>query len=246
MTPDASGRAQLDIDQLERELSDDCRALILCNPQNPLGRVYDRDTLQQIAALAEARDLLVLSDEIWADLIVAPDHRHTPFVALGGDAARRSVSLMGATKTFNVAGLNCAFAIVPDHGLRRQFREAIAGLMPSPSYPGLLATETAFRHGEPWRQALLQHLNGNLDQLEHWLRDYPAVGYQRPQATYVVWLDMRHCLPEQPMRAFLDGGVALSDGADFGAPGFVRLNIGCPTAQLTEALARMGRVLTEG
>lgn len=240
---DRSGLPTLDTDQLAAQLQDDCRALVLCNPQNPLGRVYRREELERIATIAEERDLLVLSDEIWADLILRDDARHVPFAALGESAARRSVTLLGATKTFNIAGLNCAFAVIPDHRLRQRFREAMAGLMPPPSYPGLLATEAAFRHGEPWRQALLGHLNANLDHLEGWLRDYPDIGYRRPEATYVVWLDVRAHFRDNPMRAFLRGGVALSDGADFGAPGFVRLNIGCPAAQLEEALTRMGRVL---
>lgn len=230
-------------DQLAGDLKSDTRALILCNPQNPTGQIYTRTELEAIAAVAAERDLLIISDEIWADLILDADCRHTPFASLGPAAAERSITLLAPSKTFNIAGLCCAVAIIPDASLRARFQQQAQGLLPDMNYAGLRAAQAAYSGGGPWLEALRAHLCGNLERVETWLRDFPAVGYQRPQATYVVWLDMRQALPTDPVDAFLRAGVALSDGADFGAPGFVRLNIGCPQAQLETALQRMSQAL---
>lgn len=227
-------------------LQPETRALVLCNPQNPTGRVYDRASLEQLAQLAEAHDLLVISDEIWADLILAPGLRHTPFAAVNETAARRSITLMAPSKTFNIAGLNCAVAVIPDAGLRSRYRAAMRGLMPDMNYLGLLAAEAAWTEGRAWRNSLVQHLNANLDRLEAWLQDFPMIGYTRPQATFVAWLDVRELGLGDPVQAFLNGGVALSPGAAFGDDRFVRLNFGCPAAQLDAALLRMAAVIRAG
>lgn len=224
-------------------LRPETRALVLCNPQNPTGQVYDRSDLERLAQLAEARDLLVISDEIWADLILQPGLRHTPFAAVNESAARRSITLMAPSKTFNIAGLSCAVAVIPDAGLRSRYRTAMRGLMPDMNYLGLLAAEAAWSQGRAWRNSLVQHLNANLDRLEAWLQDFPMIGYTRPQATFVAWLDVRQLGWADPVQAFLDGGVALSPGEAFGDAGCVRLNFGCPAAQLDAALARMAAVI---
>lgn len=227
---------------LSDRLGANTRALVLCNPQNPLGRVYARAELNRIADLATARDLLVISDEIWADLILQEGTHHVPFAAVSADAAQRSITLMAASKTFNIAGLSCAVAIIPNADLRVRYQRMMRGLMPDVSYPGLLATQAAWQDGHAWLAALKHHLNANLERVEQWVGEHPGVEWQRPQATFVAWLDVRALGLADPARAFLKAGVALSDGAAFGCAGFLRLNFGCPKAQLEAALGRMSQV----
>lgn len=236
--PTAGATWSLDVKGLIEQAGADMRAVVLCNPQNPTGRVYRPEELTRLADWAEATDRLVISDEIWADLILRDDLTHQPFGAVTDNAAQRSVTLMSASKTFNIAGLSCAVAIIPNPALRQQFRQQCRGLG-EPSYLGLLAAQSAWQDGEPWRQALLAQLNRNLDAVMSWADRQPGVSAARPEATFVVWLDMRASGLAQPAKAFQDAGVLLSDGAAFGLAGFVRLNIGCPTAQLDEALTRM-------
>ncbi|MCH8550303.1 MAG: PatB family C-S lyase [Natronospirillum sp.] len=231
-------------DTLAQALNPDTRALILCNPQNPTGHVYTREELEAIHQVAAERDLLVISDEIWSDLRLDDQHRHIPYVSLNQDAAQRSVTLLAPSKTFNIAGLCCAVAVIPNPQLRQQFRQQARGLLPDISYAGLIAAQAAWAEGDAWLAALRAHLNRNFDRLEVWLQEFPQLGYQRPQSTFLAWLDMR-AWPQAETLAerFATAGVMVSDGAPFAAPGFVRLNLGCPEAQLEQALQRMGTVL---
>ena len=217
-------------------------ALVLCHPQNPTGQCYDPAFLRQLASEVAAIGGLVISDEIWADLTLAPDHRHTPFASVSEAAANCSITLMAPSKTFNIAGLSCAVAVIPNPALRQPFKQAARGLMPDMNYLGLIAAQAAWQGGRPWLKALKQHLNAQLDRLDQWVAQHPKIRYQRPQATYVAWLDVSQLGLSDPHQAFLDAGVALSPGGAFGDERFVRLNVGCPAAQLQAALDRMHRV----
>lgn len=246
----ASGESQwsLQVEQLAAQLEATTRTLVLCNPQNPTGRVYSRRELEQVAQLAEENNLLVISDEIWADLVLEEGVRHQPYPAISKAAAQHSVTLMAPSKTFNVAGLSCALAIIPNPELRTAFRKAKRGLMPDMNYLGLLAAEAAWTEGREWLHELRQHLSANLDMLESWLQDpaYPRrqlLGYCRPQATFVAWLDVSRLELDNPYQAFLDAGVALSPGEAFGDARYLRLNFGCSREQLQAALERMSKVI---
>ncbi|SFX74530.1 MalY/PatB family protein [Marinospirillum alkaliphilum] len=240
-------RPTVDVPVSETDLSGwlqpETGALVLCHPQNPTGKVYQRAELEQLAELAEKEDLLVISDEIWADLILQPGLRHLPFAAVSEAAARRSITLMAPSKTFNIAGLSCAVAVIPDATLRNHFRLAMRGLMPDMNYLGVLAAQAAWQQGRPWLKELKAHLNANLDLLERWLQDFPQIGYVRPQATFVAWLNVSALKLPNPLQAFLDGGVALSPGEAFGDADYLRLNFGCPAAQLEQSLERMAVVI---
>ena len=230
-------------ENLAAHLKPETQALVLCNPQNPLGKVYSSVELEEIAALAEAEDLLVIADEIWSDLLLEPDLRHVPFASVSQAAAQRSVTLMAPSKTFNIAGMSCAVAVIPNPELRASYREAMRGLMPDMNYLGLVAAQAAWQEGHAWLAALKVHLNANLDLLENWLKDFPQIGYQRPQATFVAWLDVSALLLADPVDAFLKGGVALSAGEAYGQASHVRLNFGCTAEQLKQALQRMAAVI---
>ncbi|MBI4986123.1 MAG: putative C-S lyase [Rhodocyclales bacterium] len=216
---------------------------LLCHPHNPVGRAWREDELWQLLDLAEKHDFVVCSDEIHCDLILDPERRHQPFATLSAAAARRSITLMAPSKTFNVPGLGCAFAVIPDARLRRNFRSAMHGIVPHVNTLGLVACDAALREGEPWRRELLAYLRGNAARVERFVAGQAGLAMAPVEATYLAWIDARGVGVEHPQRLFEAAGVGLSDGADFDAPGFVRLNFGCRRALLDAALARMQSAL---
>src|SRR5690606_23467021 len=157
--------------------------------------------------------------------------------------ARRTITLMAPSKTWNIPALYCAFAIIPDDTLRRRFTRAMRGLVPTPNVLGLVATEAAYRDGDAWRQALLAYLRGNRERVLDAVARMPGLSATRPEATYLAWIDARGLDEADPASFFEAAGVGLSDGAPFGLPGFLRLNFGCPRATLDEALRRMHAAL---
>jgi len=222
------------------------KVLLLCSPYNPLARVFDRDELRRLGDLAARHDLLVCSDEIHCDLILDPAARHTVLATLGDDLAARTITLMAASKTFNVAGLACGFAIIPDAPLRARFRRLLQGLSLDQNVFGLAATEAAFEHGEPWRRACVDYLRGNLGLIASRLPHLPGlVLRQLPQSSFLAWFDARPLGFDDPHAAFEEGGVGLTNGAEFGDPGHVRLNFGCPRDRLREILRRMEAVVAK-
>jgi cystathionine beta-lyase len=217
---------------------------LLCHPHNPLGRAWDEDELREILRLAEEHDLVVCSDEIHCDLMLEP-RRHVPFASLGREAARRSITLMAPSKTFNIPGLGCALALIPDARLRRDFRSAMHGIVPHVNTLGLVACEAAYRDGGEWRAACLDYLRGNARRVEQAVAAMPGLATTPVEATYLAWIDARCLAAAEPQRFFEQAGVGLFDGADFGAggEGCVRLNFGCPRATLDAALERMANAL---
>ncbi|MGB8711822.1 MAG: PatB family C-S lyase [Onishia taeanensis] len=238
---------RLDLAALEAAITPETRLLLWCQPHNPTGRAWSTEELNGLAELVERHDLLVVSDELHCDLLLDESARHRPLAALFPALAARIITLWAPSKTFNLAGLTAACAVVPDAGLRRQFIAAGRGLLPDVNLMGLVAAEAAYRHGEPWRQALLETLRGHRVRLAEAVAGWPGVSMSAPQSTYLAWLDLRQAgLGESPQRVLLEKArVALSDGADFGWPGFVRLNFGTTRTQLDEALTRLDRVLAQ-
>jgi cysteine-S-conjugate beta-lyase len=218
---------------------------LFCHPHNPVGRVWNDDELTRIAALAEKHDLVVCSDEIHCGLVL--DGKHRPFATLSSQAAARSITLMAPSKAFNVAGLGCAFAIIPDASLRRAFRRTMEGIVPHVNILGLVACEAALRHGGAWRAALTDYLRGNRDRVAAAVAAMPGLKMASVEATYLAWIEADGI--EQPARFFEQAGVGLSDGRDFGLGDayarFVRLNFGCPRTILDRALDRMARALVD-
>lgn len=219
------------------------RLLLLCHPHNPVGRAWERNELEQIADLCERHGVLVCSDEIHADLQLEPGARHLPFACLDKEAARTSVTLMAPSKTYNIPGLSCAFAVIPDASIRRRFTRVMAGIVPHVNVLGLAACGAAYAHGAPWRAALLAYLRGNRELVAAAVAAMPGLTMIRPEATYLAWIDARQCSLENPAAAFEAAGVGLSDGREFGLPGYLRLNFGCPRTTLDSALARLQTVL---
>ena len=237
------GRWGWDWAALEASVDARSQMLLLCSPHNPVGRVFDEAELRRLADFARQHDLLICSDEIHCGLVLDEDCRHRPIASLDADAAQRTITLMAPSKTWNVPALYCAFAVIPDAGLRRRYRHAMRGIVPHVNVLGMVAAEAAYRDGDPWRQALLAYLRGNRDRVMEAVAAMPGISLARPEATYLAWLDCRELIAEYnigDVAAFFEAaGVGLSDGRYFGAPGWLRLNFGCPRATLDEALARM-------
>jgi cystathionine beta-lyase len=229
----------MDFDALAAAVTPDTRLLLLSNPQNPTGRAYSRAELTTLAEFCLRHRLVVCSDEIHCSLILDPDARHVPIASLGPEIAEASISLYAVTKTYNIPGLSCAVAVIPDPQLRRAFIRAQAGLVPGIGPLAYAATLAALEDRSAWLPALLDYLRGNHARVQ------AVVGARMTpvEATYLAWIDLRDLALEHP-GAFLEGhGVGLSDGAPFGGPGFVRFNFACPRALLEHGLERLARGL---
>ncbi|WP_432722847.1 PatB family C-S lyase [Jeongeupia wiesaeckerbachi] len=217
--------------------------LMLCHPHNPVGRQWTQDELVRLGEIAEKHDLTVISDEIHCDLLLEPGARHVPFATLSPKLAARTITLMAPSKTYNVPGLGCAFAIIPNAERRHAFQKAMRGIVPHVNLFGYVALEAACRDGAAWRNELLSVLRSNRDEVVRALDGIQGLRVTVPQATFLAWIDCRGAGLQHPQHFFEQAGVGLSDGADFDAPGFVRLNFGCPRATLDSALARMRKAL---
>lgn len=237
----------IDWDALERAVTPKTRLFYLCNPHNPLARVWRREELVRLAEFCERHNLLLCSDEIHCDLILDPTLPHVPTSVLSPEIAARTITLMAPSKTYNVPGLGTSIAIIPDTMRRARFIRAAAGIVAEVTCLGFTACEAAYRDSEPWRQALLSYLRGNRDYLlETIARELPGVRVEAPvEATYLLWMNVSALGLENPAAHFERHGLGLSDGAMFGAAKgtHVRLNFGCPRATLVEAMRRMKAAL---
>lgn len=253
---DASGTSfGIDFDGLERAVAaaaaegTAARLLLLCHPHNPIGRLFTRNELDRLAAFCERHDLYVCSDEVHCDLILDGRSAHVPFGMVLAEASprllARSITLNGPGKTFNMAGLGIAWAIVPDAALRTRFRAAMQKLVPDPCCIGFTALRAALRDGEPWRQEVLAQLRANRDLVSAAL-DGMNLPHTHPEVSYLTWIDARSVAARVGNAAlwFEQHGVGLSEGADFGRPGYLRLNFAAPPALLREAMARMQRAVS--
>lgn len=237
---ESDGRWLPDFERFEQLAAQPQASLfLLCNPHNPGGTIYTRSELERIADIARRHDLIVCSDEIHCDLLLDEGKPHIPFATLSDDSAARSVTLMAASKTFNIAGLTCAFAIIPDDGVRRRFTRARQGLITDINLLGYTATEAALRHGDTWLSQQIDYLRGNRDYLLSELAGMPGLRCLPIEATYLAWIDASGLGVDDPQQLFEQAGVGLSSGTPFGNPQFVRLNFGCTRATLEEAVRRM-------
>ena len=243
LTRQPDGRYEVDFDAFEAAIAERTRLFILCNPHNPVGRVFLRDELERMAEICLRHGVVLCSDEIHGDLIFS-GHQHLPIASMAPEIAARTITLLAPSKTYNLAGLHAAFAIIPDADLRRRFEAVRADLVPGVDVLGYTATLAAYRDGQPWLDAVLSYLEANRDFLfEYVAAHLPGVSMVKPEGTYLAWLNCRGAgLPGNPHQFFLEKArVAVNDGATFGpgGEGFVRLNFACPRATLVEALERM-------
>jgi len=247
LVQDAQGYNTIDFAALENSEFPHAAILYLCNPHNPVGRVFRPDELQRLADICKERDWIICSDEIHCDLIF-PGNQHTPIASLDEEIAQRTVTLFAPSKTFNIAGLKCSLLVVKNKDLKNQIKKVMNGLMNTPDVLASTAAQAAYQAGGPWLEELLQYLAVNRDFCYDFLRsEMPEFRMVKPEGTYLAWIDCsRAALAQESADFFLEKAkVGLNRGADFGpqSADFVRLNFGCPRSILEQALERMRTAL---
>jgi cystathionine beta-lyase len=233
---------KIDFDDLEAKFKMGVKMFIMSNPHNPVGRVWRRAELEQIVDLCEKYDVLILSDEIHADLTFTP-FKHIPIASISMVAASRTLTFMAASKTFNIAGLSTAFVVIQQKELLKKYNALMDAMHLFPgNVMGSEATKAAFDQGNDWRLQMLKYVNSNIDFVEEFLKQHlPNIHFHRPEATYLLWLDFRSYAWEQKeLTGFLinRAGVGLNDGTLFspGGEGFMRLNVACSRELLEKAM----------
>jgi cysteine-S-conjugate beta-lyase len=247
LTQEADGSYSIDWEAFEAAIAPETGMFLLCNPHNPVGRVFRIDELERMAEISLRHGLTICSDEIHCDMVFS-GQRHVPIASLDAEIASHTITLIAPSKTYNIAGLGCAVAIIQNDSLRRRFRNAHKGLAHGVNVLGWVAAEAAYRDGQEWLDQLLAYLEANRDFLfETVQNELPSLHMARPEGTYLAWLDCRRAgIEGSPFDYFLNHArLALNDGKTFGrgGEGFVRLNFGCPRGILAEALERMKSAL---
>ena len=240
-----SNRWVIDFDELEKSITPKTRLLLFCNPHNPVGRVFSRQEIVRLVSLCVRHDIIICSDEIHCDLILDADKKHVPTAAISPEAADRTITLMAPSKTFNIPGLGCSFAVISNRGLRHKFLRAMAGIVPEVNILGFTAAGAAYRDSWDWLAALLEYLGDNSRLVEKEIGSMEDLSMCHVEATYLAWIDARRIDTISPARFFEAFGVGFSEGSDFGFPGYVRLNFGCRRSLLQEALQRVKRAVKE-
>lgn len=235
----------MDLEWIAGRTDADDKMILLCNPHNPGGSVYTRDELIALAAIAEQRKLIVVSDEVHCDLILEPGLQHIPVASLDPAIEQRCITLMAASKTFNLAGLGCSFAIIADQQLRRNFKRASEGIVSYVNLFGYIATQAAYQNGEKWHRQLLDYLRDNRDYLVSEINQLRGLTLNPIEATYLAWIDVSELGLDNPHRFFEQAGVGCSPGREFGDEGFMRLNFGCSRAMLVEAVSRIRETVNQ-
>ncbi|MFK7892064.1 MAG: MalY/PatB family protein [Granulosicoccus sp.] len=241
----SENRWTYDMPAMEAAFGDKTRLMMMCSPHNPTGTVFKADELQAVASLCRKHDVIMVSDEIHCDLVFDPAARHIPTAVACPDMADRIITLMSGSKTWNIAGLNCSFAIISNAELRKQFKtscQSIVSMVPPLAYE---ATRAAYERGDAWRQELLKYLAANYAWLRENLNELPGVNVEPIQATYLAWIDCTGLGLDNTQAFFERHGVGLSSGEQFGQPGYVRLNFACPRATLAEGVRRMQNAIRE-
>ncbi len=239
-----NGRYTIDFDDLERKINGKTKMLILCSPQNPTGRVWTEEELSKLGNICKRNDILIASDEIHAD-IVYKEYKHTPIASLN-DFANNTITFMAPSKTFNVAGLNTAMTIIPNEELLKSFSMMLENMgLGIGNVFGITASQSAYKNGEEWLEALLDYLKENLEFLKSFVAErMPQVKVVEPEGTYLVWMDFRSLnMSDEELRTFMleKAKVALDDGYIFGpgGSGFQRINIATPRMILKQGLERI-------
>ena len=239
-----NGQFEIDFEDLERKIAG-CKLFLLCNPHNPGGRVWNADELVRIADICARNGVIVISDEIHCDMALT-GYKHTVFATVSEDAAQNSVTLMAASKTFNIAGLKSSYHIIQNEALRKQYSEYLTrSELDTAHLFATTAVAVAYNEGDEWLAQMLQYVEENIAFLDKYLKEnMPKISFIRPQASYLVFLDARELgMPQERLVEFFlkEAKVAMNDGTMFGqeGAGFMRMNLGCPRATLQQALEQI-------
>jgi cystathionine beta-lyase len=238
-------RYRLDPDRFRRAITPDTKLFILCNPHNPVGKVWTEEELRTMGEICIEKGVVVISDEIHQDFVLNRELRHIPFASLGPEFAANSIVCTAPSKTFNLAGLRLSHLFIPNPRLRRELQRAFERSGVHPNTLGFIAGEAAYRHGVPWLEALLEYIRGNHAKLATELRrGIPEISVAPADSLYLAWLDCRALdMGAEELNNFMlrEAGLWLSRGDEFGAEGagYMRMNVGCPRRLLDEALLRL-------
>lgn len=245
----SDGQYTVDFDAFEQCLNGRSRIFMLCNPQNPTGRVFNQLELEKMAEICLRNRIIICSDEIHNDLVFY-GKKHIPIASLAPEIASSTITLIAPSKTFNIAGLDASVAIITDENLREKVRNSKKGLLGGVNILGLHAMHAAYLHGEAWLEALLIYLQENRDFLNGFIeKEIPSIKAVKPEGTHLAWLDCRETgIDGKPSEFFKKkAGVIVNDGNWFGkgGDGFVRLNFACPRSILEQGLQRMKNALSK-
>jgi cystathionine beta-lyase len=245
------GKYRMNLDHLRKVIDKDCKMLILCNPQNPIGITWDKATLIELAEICYEKNILVISDEIHSDLAIF-GNKHIPFASVSEKAKANSITFMAPSKTFNIAGIVSSYSIVPDKLLRTNFYNFLqASELNEGHLFAYAASEAAYRKGENWLSQLNRYLENNITFTDQYLKNnIPQIKAIIPQASFLMWLDCRELglFQEELVALFVNNaGLALNDGSMFGpgGKGFMRMNIGCPLAVIQKALNQLNEAVSK-
>ena len=236
-----NSRWEFDWTKMEQTVTERTKIFLLCNPQNPLGRVFTEEEIIRLAEFCERHDVVLVSDEIHCDLILEGDQKHYSALNLPERFQNRVVAMFSPSKTWNIAGLGYAFTIIPDDSLRRRFQAARGHTLAEINALSYYAAEAAYRDGEEWRLELIDYLKGNRDELVRFVNEEcEGLCIHSPAVTYLAWIDARGLGVPNPAKFFEETtGLFLSDGGPFGWDGWVRFNFACPRSRMLEGLGKM-------
>ena len=235
----------IDQGQLAAQIDATSRLMLFCNPHNPGGTVYTRNELTELAEIIVSNDMVICSDEIHCDLVLEVGMLHIPIASINKEIEKRSITLMAPSKTFNIAGLGCSFAIIPDDSIRRKFIKTRSGIISDVNLLGTTAAQAAYEYGDDWNNQQVDYLRENRDYLVSEINQMRGLKLDPIEATYLAWIDASELGLTDPKAFFEEAGVGLSAGSGFGDKLFVRLNFGCTRSLLEEAVKRIQNALND-
>jgi cystathionine beta-lyase len=239
------GRLELDYESIDQLMSEEIKMFFFCNPHNPGGTVFNQEEIKKLVDICEKNQTIICADEIHSDLIFEPGRKHLHLAQTNEYALNNSITLLSPTKTFNMQGLPCGAAIIPNPELRQEFRRNMRGIAAHIGVFAYTAAEAAYKYGEPWYQELMDYLGENRKLLKEEISKIEGLSLYGPEATYLAWIDCSKTGLDDPSDFFINAGVGVHRGEWFGDSQFVRLNFGCPRSRLEEALSRIKKAFSQ-
>ncbi len=236
-------RSTLDFEAIENAFKKDVDMFMFCTPYNPCGTVFTKSEITRLIGLCNEHDVVICSDEIHSDFVLDKNKRHIPTASVSQKAARMTLTLMAPSKTYNIPGLGCSFAIIPDQKLKKTYQKTLKGLIPQVNLLGFIAAQAAYEKCDDWLDELIIYLRKNRDIVFNRVNKMKGCRLNPVESTYLAWIDVRGTGLDNPVDFFEQAGVGLFDGVFFGQKGFVRLNFGCPRPLLEKGLDRMAAAL---
>ena len=243
---DSKGRLEFDLEAIETILTEDTKLFFLCNPHNPGGTVFSKQEIEKISSICEERKIIVCSDEIHSDLILEEGLKHVPFASLNKYNEEHSITIMGPCKTYNLAGFPIAAAIIPNEELREDFVRNTKGIVAHIDSIAFVAAEAAYSKADIWHSELLDYLKFNRKILSERINKIEGISLKGPEAGFLAWIDCRNSEISNPAEFFInEAKVGVHDGAWFGNKDYVRLNFGCPSSLLEDAISRIEKAFSQ-